>query len=129
MNTVRRWFRLRRLRANRRLARAATAHSTSMVMGGFFSHTAPTGVVLVQRLRKARYLPAERWLVGENLASVKGRDGTPSAIVLAWLRSPPHRANLLDRSFREIGIGAVPGRPTGAGTRGVTFTANFGVRR
>ena len=84
--------------------------------------------MLVERLHRARYLPARHWLVGENLASVRGRAGTPSAIVLAWLRSPSHRANLLARSFREIGIGAVPGQPTGA-PYGVTFTANFGVRR
>jgi uncharacterized protein YkwD len=85
--------------------------------------------VLVARLRRVRYLPARRWFVGENLASGRGRAGSPLSIVRAWLRSPPHRANLLERSFREVGLGLSPGQPSGSPNRGVTYTANFGFRR
>lgn len=129
VNSVRLRARLRSLRANSRLRRAATAHSSSMVRGRYFSHTAPGGVVLTTRLRRVRYLPALRWLVGENLATGTGRYSTPLSILRAWLRSPPHRANLLERLFRDVGLGLVPGQPSGSRTRGVTYTANFGFRR
>jgi uncharacterized protein YkwD len=129
MNAVRRRVGLRPLRANGRLRRAATAHSSSMVARRYFSHTAPSGGVLTSRMRRVRYLPARRWFVGENLATGKGRAGSPRSIVRAWLRSPPHRANLLERGFREVGIGLVPGQPGRSRKRGVTWTANFGYRR
>ena len=129
MNVVRRRAGLRGLRANRRLRRAATAHSRSMVARRYFSHIAPGGLVLISRLRRVRYLPARRWFVGENLATGKGRAGTPRSILRAWLRSAPHRANLLERGFREVGLGLVRGQPGRSRKRGVTCTANFGARR
>ena len=44
--------------------------------------------------------------------------------------SPGHRANILRRQFREIGIGIALGAPVGAGgLHGATYTADFGVRR
>ena len=129
LNAIRRRGRLHGLRANARLRRAATAHSSSMVKRRYFSHVAPGGVILTSRLRRVRYLPARSWLVGENLATGKGRHGTALSILGAWLRSPPHRANLLERKFREIGIGLVPGQPGASQRRGLTYTANFGFRR
>ena len=129
INSVRRRSGLRGLRANARLRRAATAHSNSMVGRRYFSHTAPGGGVMITRLRRVRYLPARRWLVGENLATGRSHAGTPLSLVRAWLRSPPHRANLLERSFREVGLGLAPGQPTASRTRGITCTANFGFRR
>ena len=52
INVVRRRAGLRGLRANRRLRRAATAHSNSMVARRYFSHIAPSGAVLISRLRR-----------------------------------------------------------------------------
>lgn len=126
INAVRRRAGLRALRENRRLVRAATAHSRSMVKRRYFSHVAPGGVVLNARLRRVGYLPARRWRIGENLASA-GRSATPVSMIRAWLRSPPHRTVLLEGSFREVGLGIVLGRPSGG--RGATYTADFGVRR
>ena len=129
VNAARRRQGLRPLRANARLRRAATAHSSSMVARRYFSHVEPSGLVLMSRLRRVRYLPARRWLVGENLAAGKGRNATPLSILNAWLLSPPHRANLLERTFREVGLGLVAGQPWSSGKRGITYTANFGFRR
>lgn len=46
----------------------------------------------------------------------------------AWMRSPGHRANILSRTFREVGVGIAIGAPTTAG--GVldagTYTTDFG---
>ena len=129
VNAARRRKGLRALRANARLARAATAHSSSMVKRRYFAHVTPGGSVLTSRLRRVRYLPARRWFVGENLATGRGRYGTPLSILRAWLRSPPHRENLLERGFREVGLGLSPGQPVASRRRGVTYTANFGFRR
>jgi uncharacterized protein YkwD len=49
-----------------------------------------------------------------------------------WMKSPPHRANILDPRWREIGVGAVySASARGAFThRPVTIiTTDFGVRR
>ena len=127
INVVRRRMGLRRLRENRRLLRAANGHSASMVRRRYFSHVAPGGVVLSARLRRVGYLPARRSRVGENLAAAVGRRAEPLSIVRAWLGSAPHRTVLLERSFRELGLGVVAGRPNGR--RGTTYTADFGFRR
>jgi uncharacterized protein YkwD len=99
-----------------------------MVRRHYFSHVQPGGVDLVDRLRKEHYLPAHRWLVGENLAAGTGRLSTPVVQVRAWMRSPGHRANLLNRLFRDIGLGIVSGVPSSHG-RGGTYTSDFGFRR
>ena len=43
--------------------------------------------------------------------------------------SPGHRANVLKRAFREIGIGVVARRPGSDRGAGATYTADFGVVR
>jgi len=47
------------------------------------------------------------------------------------MRSSGHRANILQRSFREIGIGIETGLPVrlSAAQSGATYTTDFGFRR
>ena len=54
---------------------------------------------------------------------------TPSAIVAGWMRSPEHRANILNPDFRDSGIGIVAHAPRrySGGQRGATYTQQFGV--
>jgi uncharacterized protein YkwD len=62
--------------------------------------------------------------VGENLAWGVGVHGQAWSIVVRWLNSPSHRANLLRPGFSTIGLGAVTG--TFAGREGATVvTADF----
>lgn len=64
-------------------------------------------------------------MVGENIAWGVGSDGTASALVAAWLASPPHRATLLTRGFRRVGVGVAVGTMDGySGAR--IATADFG---
>jgi uncharacterized protein YkwD len=98
-----------------------------MVGGSFFAHRAPGGPDLVARLRRAGYLGPRTtvWVVGENLAWARATAATARGIVAAWMASPAHRANILEPSFRDIGIGIVGGTPGDAGA-GVTVTTDFG---
>ena len=117
------------LRENARLRRAALAHSDDMVSRGYFEHTTPSGTTLVERVRAARYLsPRFDWALGENLAWGTGSLATPRAIMKAWMDSPGHRANVVKRAYREIGIGVVTGVPSDRDS-GATYTADFGVIR
>ena len=129
LNRIRRRYRLPRLRANGRLWRTAGRHSRSMVARSFFSHVAPGGVGLADRVQRSGYLAgAMRWTVGENLGYAYGASNTPRNMVRAWMRSTPHRHNILTGKFREIGLGVVQGVP-GNPRRGATFTTVFGRRR
>ena len=100
-----------------------------MVNRRFFEHTTPNGVTMVDRIRAARYVPRNAgWALGENLAWGTGSLATPRQIMRAWMDSPGHRANVVKRAYREIGIGVVAATPS-AGGGGATYTADFGVIR
>jgi uncharacterized protein YkwD len=118
---------LRPLRLNRKLSTAARRHSRAMVRRKFFSHDSVGGASFVDRIRSTGYLSGARsWYVGENIAYGSGNRSSPRSIGSAWMDSPPHRANILSSSFREIGIGLALGTPVGRG--GATYTIDFGQR-
>jgi uncharacterized protein YkwD len=128
-NKVRAENGLSSLRENKRLRKAAVAHSKDMVRDGFFEHTTPEGVTMVDRILRAKYVREDQgWALGENLAWGTGSLGTPRGAIESWMNSPGHRANLLKRSFRDVGIGIVLGVPV-SDAAGATYTIDFGVRR
>jgi uncharacterized protein YkwD len=117
------------LRENARLRKAAVGHSSNMVSRRFFEHTTPAGATMVDRIRAARYVPRNAaWALGENLAWGTGSLATPRGIMRAWMNSPGHKANIVKRAYREIGIGVVVGIPSGE-SEGATYTADFGMVR
>jgi|RhiMetdeSRZDD1v2_1073273.scaffolds.fasta_scaffold710055_2 uncharacterized protein YkwD len=119
---------LRPLRLNRRLGRAARRHSRAMARKRFFSHTSPNGATFVDRIRRTGYLSgAHTWHIGENIAYGSGDLSAPRAIGTAWMNSPSHRENILNPSYKSIGIGIALGTPSGDG--GATYTTDFGRRR
>jgi uncharacterized protein YkwD len=127
LNAQRARHNLRPLRLNRKLSRAARRHSRAMARRRFFSHTSPGGASFLDRIRRTGYLQRARsWSVGENIAYGTGRRSSPNAIGRAWMNSPPHRGNILSRSFRSIGIGIATGTPISHG--GGTYTTDFGRR-
>ena len=119
------------LRLNRRLSRAATAHARDMTARKYFSHDTLGGGSFVDRIRRAGYLNGARsWTVGENIAWGALRRSTPLTITRMWMGSPPHRANVLNPSFREIGIGVANGAPVaGMDAPAATYATEFGTRR
>jgi uncharacterized protein YkwD len=122
---------LRPLRTNRTLERAAISYSRKMVDEVFFGHVTPSGATFLQRARASHYLDRPGgWSVGENLAWGTGDLGSPARTVAAWMHSPGHRHNILNRSFAEIGIGIVMGIPVRMTNHapGATYTTEFGRR-
>lgn len=118
-----------KLRHNRRLARAAEAHARDMVRRDYFAHTAPGGVSFVDRIMRQDYVdPGQGWALGENLAWGSHGLANPRAIVRSWMHSPGHRANILNRRFREIGIGVVRGAPVPGTDHAATYATSFGTR-
>jgi uncharacterized protein YkwD len=130
LNKQRRAHHLKGLKGSKRLGHAARGHSAEMARVHYFSHDSRSGASFLDRIRRAGYLKrAHRWSVGENIAWGTGRLSTPRSIVRAWMHSPGHRANILQRNFRQIGIGISAGAPVRAASRsGATYTTDFGMR-
>ena len=119
------------LKVNGALVGAADRHSTQMAKLGFFSHNSANGQSFSQRIAQA-YTPRgfRSWTVGENLVWGGPNIGAARAFRL-WLASAPHRANLLNPRWREIGLGAVHSTSAPGVYRGsavTVVTADFGAR-
>jgi uncharacterized protein YkwD len=116
------------LKDNAKLRKAATGHSNDMVIEGFFDHTSLNGDTFVDRIIDAGYAKRnDGWTIGENLAWGTGELSTPQAIMDAWMKSAGHKANIVKKSYKEIGIAVRIGVPTD-GTVGATVTADFGAK-
>ena len=101
VNEVRRENGLKALTANWELSRVARYKSQDMLNKGYFSHTSPTYGTPFQMI-KAFGLSFRT--AGENIA--RGYP-TPQAVVNGWMNSSGHRANILNASYTQIGVGYV----------------------
>ena len=101
INELRRERGLRELTYNWELCRVARYKSQDMKDRGYFSHTSPTYGSPFEMIKSfgISYRSA-----GENIA--RGYK-TPAAVVEGWMNSSGHRANILNSSFTEIGVGYV----------------------
>ncbi|HYZ91334.1 MAG TPA: CAP domain-containing protein [Actinomycetota bacterium] len=100
INVVRHSYGLRAVRGNGTLNRSSALKANAVRRCGF-THT-PCGMAWSATFRRAGYLPARA--IGENLAFGQGELGTPVSILRMWLNSSAHRANLLARRWRDLGI-------------------------
>ncbi len=88
---------------NAKLTQAAEGHSQDMVAKNFFSHTSSNGSTLSNRVDATGYV----WTaLGENIAA--GYVGI-DAVMAGWVASDGHCANLMNPSFKEVGLVCVPG--------------------
>ena len=132
VNRVRVQKHLQPLVASIQLAGAAAEHSRSMASAGYFRHESADGSAFWRRIQ--RHYSASGfhfWAVGENLVWTSP-DLTAKQAVQIWMKSPPHRANLLSKRWHQIGLAAVhsASAPGSYQNRAVTIvTADFGVRR
>ncbi|WKX16704.1 MULTISPECIES: CAP domain-containing protein [unclassified Streptomyces] len=103
--------------ANDRLTRAADDYSDVMASSGVMSHTGPDGSTMASRVEAAGY----QWsTLGENIA--RGQADAAS-VMDSWMNSPGHRANILNCSFKELGVGVH------FGDGGPWWTQDFGTGR
>ena len=86
---------------NWELSRVARYKSQDMRDNSYFSHTSPT---YGSPFKMIKSFGISYKTAGENIA--RGQ-ASPSAVVNAWMSSPGHRANILNPSFTEIGVGYV----------------------
>lgn len=106
IDKLRRAHHLRPLHMNATLRAIASGQSHDMLVGGYFGDNSLNGLTPIQRVQASPYAHGSRSLtVGQNIAWGEGRDSTPSAIVHAWMGSPPHREILLSPIYREAGVG------------------------
>ena len=89
------------LTENWELSRVARYKSQDMVDNRYFSHTSPTYGSPFQMIRDFG-ISFRR--AGENIAYGQR---TPQAVVNAWMNSSGHRANILNASYTQIGVGYV----------------------
>jgi len=118
------------VRSSSPLGSSALGHSTNMVNAGFFSHTSSNGDSLRRRAVRAGYIRRSRsTLVGETIAWGAGTYATPAQLVASFMQSRLHRDTLLDRRYRDVGIGMTRGAPMdGDYGPAATLTLNFGRR-
>jgi uncharacterized protein YkwD len=118
------------LRPSGLLAAAARNHSDDMAANDFFSHTGSDGSSVARRIVATGY-PGGRAgarFLGETLAWGAGPYATPAQLVASLRRSPQHRRTMLDRHFRDVGVGLVLGSPLDGMQGGTTATLDFGRR-
>lgn len=112
------------------LQQAAQSHSADMAAGDYFEHDGRHGDTPLSRMRSAGYIFSSHigYQVGENIAWATLWMASPREIVIGWMKSPGHRANILDRSFRDTGVGVAP-HPLASlarGQAGAIYTQDFG---
>jgi uncharacterized protein YkwD len=127
VNATRLQHGLHGLRGSQKLNRSSVLKAEDIRSCGSFSHT-PCGMSFTRTFQQSGYFRG-RVMVGENLYWGTGSLGDASHALAAWLQSPPHRANLLRRSWRDVGIGLVHAHSLfGAGDVWV-YVMQFGLRR
>jgi len=94
-NASRGRFGVPKLTLNREMSQVARRHSLAMARTGVLFHTDDVGV----------YLDGISWHEwGENVGFTPG---DVESIQDAFMKSPSHRTNILNRGFRQVAVGAV----------------------
>ena len=126
LNYVRRANGMRPFRKNKKLRRAGALHNRYMLRGKFFAHQGPGEPSLGERMRKVKY----RGGAGENLGAGAGIPyATARGMVDGWMNSPVHRANILEKAFRTVGVAVAASKPYDPAVPGATYSAEFGTTR
>ncbi|PIZ96347.1 MAG: hypothetical protein COX80_01550 [Candidatus Magasanikbacteria bacterium CG_4_10_14_0_2_um_filter_33_14] len=106
-NKVRNKLAVRSLDTNEKLFSSANAKSWDMVRNDYFDHISPDGKRLRDFLQEADY---DYRMAGENLAvGYKNSED----LMVAWENSPSHYDNLIDKDYRDIGVGVSIGEYKG----------------
>ena len=95
------------------LAIVAREHSADMFKRGYFSHITPDGVNPFERMHRAHI---NYHVAGENLALSQSLSLAHEGL----MKSPGHRANILNPKYRRVGIGILD-----SGSHGLMISQEF----
>ena len=98
------------LRYNSTLSESATKKAQDMFTNNYWAHNSPSGKSPWEFFKETGY---DYSIAGENLA--KDFADTES-LLKAWMKSPTHKANIINQKYKEIGIGVVNGTLEGIKT-------------
>lgn len=101
VNDIRKQNGLSPLTANWELSRVARYKSQDMVDNRYFAHNSPTYGTPFEMMRA---FGLSFRTAGENIAYGYA---TPQKVVDGWMNSSGHRANILNASYKQIGVGYV----------------------
>jgi uncharacterized YkwD family protein/spore coat assembly protein SafA len=102
-NQQRAKYGLKPLTANWELSRVARYKATDMRDKNYFSHTSPTygsPFTMMKNFGISYRAAAENIAAGQT---------TPQEVVTAWMNSAGHRANILNGTYTQIGVGYTQG--------------------
>ncbi|MFD9029588.1 CAP domain-containing protein [Streptomyces sp. NPDC059567] len=105
------------LRSDSRLRSAAQAHADDMAERDYYEHTSPEGRDAGDRITAAGYAWSS-W--AEN---IHRGPKSPTAAMEDWMNSDGHRRNILNCSFKDIGVGVK------LTSNGPWWVQNFGTGR
>jgi uncharacterized protein YkwD len=91
------------LALNSKLNKAAQAHSTDMATANFFSHNSQDGRTPFDRIKAAGY---SFGAAAENIAA---GSTTAAGAMDQWMHSAGHKANILNCTYVDLGVGYAPG--------------------
>ncbi len=101
------------------LKKSAESKLQDMFKNQYFQHISPSGEGVADGASKAGY---EYIVVGENLAL--GVFAGDDQVVAAWMASPGHKKNILDKRFLDIGVAV--GQGTYQGRKQWIIVQQFG---
>ena len=94
---------LNALTLSNELTDVATVKATDMRDNGYFDHTSPN---YGSPFEMMQHFGIQYRSAGENIAAGQR---TPEEVMNSWMNSSGHRANILNDSYEQIGIGYVEG--------------------
>lgn len=110
---------LKPLRSNAGLNSAAQAWAKRLCASGQpFEHSSPSW--------QKRHVPKGWTRFGENIAAGQR---SPKAVMTAWMGSPGHKANILTKDFRDIGVGRCAAKDSRYGVYWVQIFGTYPASR
>ncbi len=114
---------------SRVLSRASLGESSDMVRLKYFAHVSPAGVTLRTRAARAGYRKLNcPPMLGEVLAFASDESASPAGLVGSLMADSAHKKVILDRRYRDAGVGIALGAPLDGLGDGVTLAMSFGRR-
>ncbi len=102
INSQRESIGLQPLKLNKSLSTIAENYGKYMYTNGFFSHITPQGQTPLDRIQSSNL---NFVYVGENIALAPN----VSSADIGFMKSVPHRENILNQNYTDVGIGVING--------------------